>query len=528
MSSDTPDLFVQDATAGIWVHVAKGSPALSAGAVVDLEGVTEIPDFAPQIGHPRYRVIGRAALPQPRRPSLETMLSTAEDSQWVETRGIVRKVKLLDGLLTLDLAVAGGRLMAVVPGVHDANPSRLVDAEVRLRGVCGAIFNKKLQLVGILIYAPDFGQLNLLRAPAVSFAQAVQPVETVARFAPQRSLGHRIRVQGTVTLQESGRTVYLSDGRTGIRVEATEAVAFQPGDRLDVIGFPKVSDYTVTLEDSVCRRIGFQARVSAIPVTMDGLLSGDYDSLPVLAEGTVLGSSALADRETIVLNHGGVVFGAVIREPHSTNPLKVPVGSVLRVAGICVSNKDGEAHGQAFRIVMQSGADARVVRKPPWWTVQRMLAAMAVLAFAILGVLAWVVALRRQAALEQRYQDLVEHANDIIFTLDLKQNLTSLNQAGERILGYASKEAAGMPLARLIPPVLQDKVTVAARQVALGEPYPNREWELAARDGVRTPVEVSLQAIRKQGKLVGLLGVARDISERKRAEDADAARQGSG
>jgi PAS domain-containing protein len=32
--------------------------------------------------------------------------------------------------------------------------------------------------------------------------------------------------------------------------------------------------------------------------------------------------------------------------------------------------------------------------------------------------------------LEQRYQNLVEHANDVIFTLDLEQNLTSLNQAG--------------------------------------------------------------------------------------------------
>ena len=56
-------------------------------------------------------------------------------------------------------------------------------------------------------------------------------------------------------------------------------------------------------------------------------------------------------------------------------------------------------------------------------------------------------------------------------------------------------------------------------RVSLGEPYPNREWELAAKDGRRTPVEVSLQAIRQRGRPVGLLGIARDISERKRAED---------
>ena len=97
MSSDTPDLFVQDSTAGIWVNIPKGAPPLEAGQLVEMEGVTEAPDFAPQIGNPRYHVIGQAPLPPAKRVSLERMLSTAEDSQWVETQGIVRQVRLVDG-----------------------------------------------------------------------------------------------------------------------------------------------------------------------------------------------------------------------------------------------------------------------------------------------------------------------------------------------------------------------------------------------------------------------------------------------
>src|SRR5215469_410141 len=84
----SPDLFVQDETAGVWVNMPKDSPALKAGELIELDGVTEAPDFAPQIGKPRYQVVGHAPLPQPRRVSLERMLSTAEDSQWVETQGI--------------------------------------------------------------------------------------------------------------------------------------------------------------------------------------------------------------------------------------------------------------------------------------------------------------------------------------------------------------------------------------------------------------------------------------------------------
>jgi PAS domain S-box-containing protein len=429
----------------------------------------------------------------------------------------------VEGLLTLDVAVPGGRLKAVVPGIRTGlDPSRFVDAEVRVQGACGAIFNNKLQLVGILLYVPGLDQVEVLKPPQDPFVTDIQPIETVARFAPGRSLGHRIRVQGVVTLQD-GKTVYLSDGRTGLRVESREPAVFQPGDRLDVAGFPRVSDYALTMEDAVCRRIGSQAPLTPAPVTVEQILSGDYDSLPVSIEGRLLGKSVLADSQTLVLKNGAV-FRAFIRQPRAAAPAanalaEAPVGSLLRVAGICVADKDENEHDQAFRVLLPSARDVVIVRQPPWWNVPKALAALGVLALAILGVLAWVVVLQRQAMLEQRYQNLVEHANDIIFTLDLKQTLTSVNQAGERLLGYTRKEAGGLPLARLLPPVWQEKISEAIRFVSIGDTYPNQECEFVAKDGRRTPVEVSLQAIRKRGRPAGLLGIARDISERKRAED---------
>lgn len=514
------DLFVQDSTAGIWVNSPNGGGPLEPGQLVELQGVTEIPDFAPQIGKPRYRVIGKAPLPQAKRVSLERMLSTAEDSQWVETQGVVRQLRLAQGTLTLDVAVAGGRLQALIPGIRDPAPRQLVDAEVRIRGACGASFNKKLQLVGILLYVPSLKQIEVLKTPEDAFAKPVQTIEKVARFAPQQSLGHRIRVQGVVTGQDAGKTIYLSDGRNGLRVNSAEPASFKPGDRLDVAGFPHVSDFTFTVEDAVCRRIGSQKPLAPIPVTVDQVLKGDYDSLPVSIEGCLLAKSVLADSQTLVLNDGRVVFGAFTRQPDGAQKLAaISTNSVLRVTGICVADKNENEHNQAFRVLLQSAGDVAVIHQPPWWTVPRALAALGVLAFAILGGLAWVVALQRQAMLEQRYQNLVENANDIIFTVDLKQTVTSLNKAGARILGYTQKEAGGLPLARLLPPVWREKAAEAVQCAAHGESYPVQEWEFAAKDGRCTPVEVSLQAIRRRGRPAGLLGIARDISERKRAED---------
>jgi len=521
MGTATPDLFVQDATAGIYVNTPKTAPPLKAGQLIDLEGVTEAPDFAPQVGQPRYQVIGSAALPNPSRASLERMLSTAEDSQWVETQGVVRQAKLKDGRLTLDVAVAGGQLKATVPDFHQPAPISLVDAEVQIRGACGAIFNKKLQLVGILLYVPDVKQVDVLKpAAADPFLAKVQPIETVARFAPQQAMGHRVRVQGIVTLQDSGKTLYLSDGRTGIRIDLAEAGAFRPGDRVDAIGFPRISDYALALEDALCRRIGSQKPLSPMPVTAAQILGGDYDSLPVTIEGRLLEKAVLTDRQSLVLTNTNTPFDAEIHQAEGKARLaSLAANSILRVTGICVVDKDETERNRSFKVLLNSAGDIAVVQEPPWWTVPRALAALGALAVAILAVLAWVVVLQRQALLEQRYQNLVENANDIIFTVDRSDRLTSLNKAGERILGYARKEAEGLPLAQLVPLEWKKKAEEALHSVSLGQSNPVREWEIVSMEGRRTPVEVSLQAIRKGGRRVGLLGIARDISDRKRAEE---------
>ncbi len=445
MGSDIPGLFVQDSTAGIFVNLPRGAPPLRLGQLVDLEGVAEAPDFAPQIGKPRYRVIGEAALPQPGRPSLERMLSTAEDSQWVETRGIIRQVRNVEGMLAIDIAVAGGSLKAILPGIPGSVPRQLVDAEVRVRGACGAAYNKKLQLLGILLYVPNLSQIEVLKAPQAPFAQDTQPIGQVARFAPEGSLGHRIRIQGIVTLQESARVVYVSDGSTGLRIESAEPVAVKPGDRLDVSGFPRVSDYALTIEDAVCRRLGSHARLTPIPVTAEQILSGDYDSLPVSIEGQLLGRSELADSQTLVLKNGRTVFAAFIRQPRGANKLAAPVGSVLRVAGICEIDRDNtykdiNEHQLAFRVLLQSAGDVSVVQQPPWWTIPRTLVVFSALALAILGALAWVVVLQRREAEHRSRTQL----------LDLTANLPGAVFQFQKMISQPDDASRAVPIGKFL------------------------------------------------------------------------------
>jgi len=84
---EEPDLCIQDSSGGIWVNleVVKPNVPLSAGDLVEINGVTEAPDFAPQVGSPVFQVIGRAPLPPGRRASFVQCFSrgkTANGYRW--------------------------------------------------------------------------------------------------------------------------------------------------------------------------------------------------------------------------------------------------------------------------------------------------------------------------------------------------------------------------------------------------------------------------------------------------------------
>jgi len=122
-------------------------------------------------------------------------------------------------------------------------------------------------------------------------------------------------------------------------------------------------------------------------------------------------------------------------------------------------------------------------------------------------------------ASQERYRDLFENANDIIFTTDSEGRLTSINRAGEQITGYRRNEPPPIPSNVL---VLQnfERAVKMFDQLMAGDGPITQEFEIQAKDGHPVTVEVSARPIFNKGKLDGVQGIARDITERKRAEQA--------
>ena len=121
---------------------------------------------------------------------------------------------------------------------------------------------------------------------------------------------------------------------------------------------------------------------------------------------------------------------------------------------------------------------------------------------------------------EDRYRELFENANDIIYTHDLTGNFTSLNKSGERVTGYSRAEALQMNIADVLAPDYVGTARQMLARKAMNRVSTVYELVIIAKDGRRVALEVSTRLIYADGKPVGVQGIARDITERKSAQEA--------
>ncbi|MCA1613022.1 MAG: PAS domain S-box protein, partial [Acidobacteria bacterium] len=120
---------------------------------------------------------------------------------------------------------------------------------------------------------------------------------------------------------------------------------------------------------------------------------------------------------------------------------------------------------------------------------------------------------------EERYRELFENANDVVYTHDLRGFFTSLNKTGERVTGYTRDEACRMNFAQVVVPQYVSLARQMMGQKQGGEESTRYEVEIISKDGRRVPLEISTRLIMQDGAAVGVQGIARDITERKQAEE---------
>jgi PAS domain S-box-containing protein len=129
----------------------------------------------------------------------------------------------------------------------------------------------------------------------------------------------------------------------------------------------------------------------------------------------------------------------------------------------------------------------------------------------------------RLAASEARYRALVENLNDIVYVHDLSGVIEEINEAGVRLSGYARAEIIGKNASDFLGADDFARAAGVIQRMATGETTAALfTAEFVRKDGTRRLLECSGRVIVRDGVPVGVQGVARDITDRRRLEQRQA------
>src|SRR5262245_25672582 len=116
---------------------------------------------------------------------------------------------------------------------------------------------------------------------------------------------------------------------------------------------------------------------------------------------------------------------------------------------------------------------------------------------------------------------IVESSDDAIVSKDLNGVIISWNKGAEKLFGYAAEEVIGKSIMILIPPDRADEETRALETVRRGEKIDHYETVRRRKDGALVEISLTISPVRdKEGRIIGASKIARDITERKRVEQA--------
>ena len=229
-----------------------------------------------------------------------------------------------------------------------------------------------------------------------------------------------------MTLQRPLRSLYIKDATESLKVDTSQPTNVQPGDVVEVWGFPSLGEGSREFEDAEFRKLGSGPPPAPFDISVTEALQGSYDGALVRMQGRVFELLAKAilprwwwSRAGWPSRRGCSGDGA------KAALIRLAVGSRVRITGVCEVLAEEDRAPPVFRLLVRSPYDVEVLEPAPWPNPQRLLGVLGLMGAIILVTIAWVILLRkevraktpeirewlrREAALTERYRDLLENA----------------------------------------------------------------------------------------------------------------------
>lgn len=120
---------------------------------------------------------------------------------------------------------------------------------------------------------------------------------------------------------------------------------------------------------------------------------------------------------------------------------------------------------------------------------------------------------------EKRFEDLFDNTKDILFTMDLDGNVTSVNKTAEEVIGWPRNEVLEKNIKAFVAPEHVALCNETMRRIVSEEPLQHFEIAMLRKDARKVLLEVNARLIRSNGKKDCVQGIARDVTERRQLEN---------
>ena len=585
-------LFVQDGDAGIYVK-ADTNLNLELGDRVRVQGRTQ-DSFRPIVVGSNIVFLRHGLLPKPISANFDRMIRSELDSLLVTVRG---RVLAADRRNTVDLRIVALQLLAEGSYIEaDIYTDQglalddLLDAEVEVTGIASAGFDDKMQQTGVLLQASSPSSVRVIKPSHTNpWSLAMTPMDKILHVYHVENLSKRVHVRGTVTYYRPGSAVVLQSGSKSLWVNTRSAPALTVGNLADATGFPDVHDGFMAINGGEIHDSGIAEPIEPQPVTWQEVAQAHntpvghhYDLVSI--EGRVVMQVRGAAQDEYVLIAGDHRFSAVYQHPLGAEAglpaMKlVPVGSVVRVTGICMPSSSNPLNGQAaFDMLLRSFDDIQVVVRPSPLNIRNLVILVGLLLVVVVGagILGWSLErkLRRQTAalasrieveatIERRRSRILEHINGneplasileqvtelVSFRLDgapcwcevtdgarlgkVPRSVESLRRAAVEIPSHSGpalgRLLAGFPAGSMVAPQESEALSVGSKLAALAietrrlyaDLVHRSEFDLLTdilnRFSLEKSLEKQIEEARRNASVFGLIYI--DLDEFKLVND---------
>jgi len=445
------NLFVQDGDSAIYVGPTV-IHKLIPGDRIRVHGTLH-ESFRPYIEGADITLLSHGSLPKPLQPSFGQMIHAETDCRLVTVHAIIQSADLVPNLYTpistteVNILLDGGRATASIDSDDPTRLKDLLDAEVEMTGVQSGVFDNKMQETGILFHIQSLDQVKILkRAQVDPWSLPITPMDRGLTGYRGHDTSDRQRVRGTITYYQPGVAVVLQDGSKSIWIDTASWNPLHVGAVAESIGFPEVENGFLRLTRAEIRETFSQAPVTPSLFTWRQLALGGnmghghvFDLVSM--EGVVVTEVRQATQDEYVLESDGHLLSAIIRHPASSiqiplvSMLQIPVGTHIRVSGICILTDANPFNGEVpFNILMRNVNDIVVVARPPWLNVPHLILIIGLLlcVVIVIGVRGWALERRVRhktaalAYLERRRSRILEAINGSTPLAEIIEQITEV------------------------------------------------------------------------------------------------------